>query len=75
MNPTFIQVINCDDQMSCLINVNSIHTVTRMAGTFCRIFITGHSNPLESMTEYKDVLLLIEDATGRPIAKIEDATS
>ncbi|SOD96658.1 hypothetical protein SAMN06269250_5430 [Spirosoma fluviale] len=70
MNPVFIQVISADDQMPCLVNVNSIDTVTRTASTYCRLFITGHTKPLESLTEYEDVLSLIEEATSRPIAKM-----
>lgn len=69
MNPVFIQVINSDDKMPCLVNVNSIYTVASKAGMHCEIFITGCSKPLESLTEYKEVLSLIEEATSRPIAK------
>ena len=55
--------------MPCLVNVNSIDTVASTAGMHCEIFITGHSKPLKSLTEYKDVLSLIEEATSHYIAK------
>jgi hypothetical protein len=69
MNPVFIQVVSADDQMPCLVNVNRIDMVTRTASTYCKLFITGHAKPLESLTEYEDVLSLIEEATSHPIAK------
>ncbi|GAB3284065.1 hypothetical protein GCM10027347_60890 [Larkinella harenae] len=68
MNPVFIQVTNADDQMPCLVNVNCIEMVTRTASTYCTLFIRGHAKPLATLTDYKDVLSLIEEATSRPVA-------
>ncbi len=69
MNPVFIQVINAEDQMSCLVNVNSIDLVTRSADGNSRLFVSNQTKPLESLTDYNEVLSLIEQATSRPIAQ------